>query len=70
MARIKIDLVGGPAAQLSSSGNLREVEDVSQNLKISVGGGYEHFSHEGEFRARGTEQVAIFNWTGRTKIAE
>ena len=69
MAHIKIDLVGGPE-QLPPPGNFREVEDGTENLKITVGGGYEHFTHDGEFQRRGTENVAIFRWTGRTKIAE
>lgn len=69
MVHIRIDPTGSRArsAHLES---YQKVEDLTQDLKICVDGGYEHFSHAGEFQKDGHEVVAVFRWSGRTKIAE
>jgi hypothetical protein len=69
MTRMKINLIGSPA-RLSSLDNCQYVDDLNEDLKICVDGGYEHFSHSGEFQQEDEASVAIFRWTGRTKIAE
>ncbi|WP_216215650.1 DUF5988 family protein [Amycolatopsis aidingensis] len=69
MAGIKAELVGGPAT-LSDVDRRREVVDLAEQVKVSTGAGYEHFSHNGQFNTAGGEKIAVFAWTGRTKIAE
>ncbi|WP_410641646.1 DUF5988 family protein [Amycolatopsis sp. lyj-346] len=69
MTRIKINLVGSPA-RLSTLDDWHYVDDLNDDLKICVDGGYEHFAHSGEFRQVDEASVAVYRWTGRTKIAE
>lgn len=65
----KATLIGGPAG-LPETERVREVANLDDKVKISYGAGYEHFSHTGEFRRQDGETVAVFAWSGRTRIAE
>ncbi|MFI7123019.1 DUF5988 family protein [Amycolatopsis sp. NPDC049868] len=69
MARIRINLVGSPS-RLTPLGDGHYVDDLTEDVKICVDGGYEHFSHRGEFEQVDEARVAVYHWTGRTKIAE
>ncbi|GAB3476878.1 DUF5988 family protein [Amycolatopsis cihanbeyliensis] len=69
MPGIKAELVGGPAT-LSEVDRRREVVDLGEQVKINTGAGYEHFSHNGQFDTVSGEKVAVFAWTGRTRVAE
>ncbi|MFD7660613.1 DUF5988 family protein [Actinosynnema sp. NPDC059797] len=62
-------LVGGPT-ELPEVERVCEVSNLDDKVKISYGAGYEHFSHTGEFRSQGGETLAVFAWSGRTRIAE
>jgi hypothetical protein len=44
--------------------------DLDRTLKISYLAGYEHFVHDGEYETVDGNEVAVFRWTQRTKIAE
>ncbi len=50
----------------------RVVDAVESGDKIVVpnGNGYEHFSRTEEFREVDGDQLAVFQWLYRTKIAE
>ncbi|WP_410658214.1 DUF5988 family protein [Amycolatopsis sp. lyj-112] len=69
MMPIKIDPTGSRALPSDLETRLK-VEDLTEDLKICVNGGYEHFSHAGEFQKVDDVNVAVFRWSGRTKIAE
>jgi len=41
-----------------------------EKVKILSGAGYEHFVHNGEFITVDGENLPVFQWSERTKIAE
>lgn len=66
---VKIVLSGGPG-ELAPADPTVPAADLGRTLKISYRAGYEHFVHDGEYRTVNGHEVAVFRWTGRTKIAE
>lgn len=65
----KIVLSGGPE-RFSGRGHVRSSVEPEEKVKILFGAGYEHFVHNGEFLTVDGESLPIFQWSGRTKIAE
>jgi len=70
MTQIKVTLSGGPA-ELTERHREWTVGSIGEVAKVSFGAGYEHFSHAGEFTTTGSgDQVPVFAWCGRTRVAE
>ena len=70
MAKIKVTLSGGPA-ELIERHREWTVGSIGEVAKVSFGAGYEHFSHGGEFTTTSSgDQVPVFAWCGRTRVAE
>ena len=69
LTALKIVLVGGPD-RVTESGVIPEVTDLNQTVKVAFASGYEHFRHNGEFQLIGGESRPVFEWCGRTKVAE
>lgn len=70
MTNIKVTLSGGPA-ELGEQHREWTVGGLGEVAKVSFGAGYEHFSHAGEFTtSSGGDQVPVFAWCGRTRVAE
>ncbi|KWV30527.1 DUF5988 family protein [Micromonospora rifamycinica] len=69
VTQVEVVLSGGPV-DLSSAHRSVPESALGQILKIRHGAGYEHFIHEGEYQTVNGSEVAVFRWTGRTKIAE
>jgi len=65
----KIVLSGGPE-RLSGQGPVRTMVAPEEKVKILSGAGYEHFVHNGEFITVDGENLPVFQWSERTKIAE
>lgn len=66
MGVIRIVLAGGPH-DLPETNRVHEIDSIEDKVKVCFGAGYEHFSHQGEFS---DEHLPVFEWCGRTKIAE
>ncbi|GHG31083.1 MULTISPECIES: DUF5988 family protein [Amycolatopsis] len=70
MTDIKVTLSGGPA-ELIERHREWTVGSIGEVAKVSFGAGYEHFSHHGEFATTDSgDQVPVFAWCGRTRVAE
>jgi hypothetical protein len=69
MTMTKVMLAGGPPSVLDIVG-VYELDAICEKLKISYAGGYEHFISNGEFALVDGEQLPIFEWCLRTKVAE
>ncbi|MFI6457967.1 DUF5988 family protein [Streptosporangium amethystogenes] len=69
MTSTKIVLAGGPE-RLFADGHVRRPENPNEKVKILLGSGYEHFVHNGEFLTIEGENLPVFQWSERTKIAE
>ena len=69
VTQVKIRLSGGPAV-LSAADLSVPADDLDRTLKISHLAGYEHFVHDGEYETVDGNEVAVFRWSQRTKIAE
>ncbi|WP_103347756.1 DUF5988 family protein [Amycolatopsis sp. CA-128772] len=70
MAKIRVTLSGGPA-ELAERHREWTVGSIGEVAKVSYGAGYEHFSHDGEFTTTsGGDQLPVFAWCGRTRVAE
>ncbi|GAA1012181.1 hypothetical protein Aple_008470 [Acrocarpospora pleiomorpha] len=67
MTSTRIVLDGGPEFKY---GHVRPTDDGSEKVKILLGSGYEHFVHNGEFLEIDGENLPVFQWSARTKIAE
>ncbi|GAA2794966.1 MULTISPECIES: DUF5988 family protein [Crossiella] len=65
----RIFLSGGPA-ELSLIEPVRNVDRLDQKIKVAFGAGYEHFAYHGQNQSVGEENLPVYNWCGRTKIAE
>ena len=64
----RVYLSGGPG-QLSLA-PVVDVECLNQELKLAFGAGYEHYAYHGQSRRVGEETLPVYDWCGRTKIAE
>ncbi len=69
LTALKIVLVGGPD-RVTESGSIPQVTDVNETVKVAFASGYEHFRHNGEFHEVEGESRPVFQWCGRTKVAE
>ncbi|MFH8386139.1 DUF5988 family protein [Kitasatospora sp. NPDC018058] len=69
MGKIKALLVGGPQA-IRDEDRIQLTDSLTEAIKYSSYGGYEHFRHAGEFVSLNGDQAAVFEWTARTAIAE
>jgi len=69
MATTIVMLSGGPNEILETYGTW-EVDDLAGKLKIQFGCGYEHYTHNGEFRTLEGEEFPVFQWCQRTRVAE
>ncbi|MGW5722442.1 DUF5988 family protein [Amycolatopsis sp. NPDC003865] len=70
MTNIKVTLSGGPA-ELVERHREWTVGGLGEVAKVGFGAGYEHFAHAGEFTTTsGGDQVPVFAWCGRTRVAE
>ncbi|MCE0536184.1 DUF5988 family protein [Kineosporia rhizophila] len=47
-----------------------EVQNLAETVKIAFAAGYEHFRHHGEVRHVDGQEMPVFAWCGRTRIAE
>ena len=62
-------LDGGPS-QLLGTSYLADAGGLETKLKIAYGNGYEHYAHNGTFRLFDGEELPVFQWCDRTRIAE
>jgi hypothetical protein len=69
MAEITVLLVGGPA-HLPAEARVRQVGESVTTIKCTFGAGYEHFERTGRLTVLGDESVPLFQWVGRTAVAE
>lgn len=66
---IRVVLAGGPAS-VADDDRIQEVTSLADNVKLPMLGGYEHFRHLGRHRVIEGCQLPVFEWCGRTKVAE
>ncbi len=69
MNKIKVLLIGGRCCSVSER-TVYEVSGLEQEVKVSYGSGYEHFSYLGQSATVDGETLPVFGWTGNTKVAE
>lgn len=69
MKQIRVLLVGGPAG-LSEADRIREVDTLSDRVKLFRGNCYEHFAYTGESQDLNGARLPVFQWCYKTKIAE
>ncbi|EXG82152.1 DUF5988 family protein [Cryptosporangium arvum] len=62
-------LDGGPHEFLGTSYRV-DAGGLESRIKIAHGNGYEHYTHNGTFRVLDGEQLPVFVWCDRTRIAE
>jgi hypothetical protein len=67
--QVRVRLSGCPR-DVPDLDRIREVNSLSEKVKLSFGNGYEHFAFSGESQVIDGHKVAVFTWCGRTKIAE
>ncbi|MEU7835684.1 MULTISPECIES: DUF5988 family protein [unclassified Nonomuraea] len=66
---MNVILQGGPAG-LPHHERLRYVSQAIHDVKVPHGNGYEHFAPTHTYQKLNGYHVAVFRWTGTTKIAE
>jgi hypothetical protein len=69
MEKIRVFLAGGPN-DLADSARLHHVENLDDTVKLSDSAGYEHFVHTGDYHRLENEDVPLFRWIRRTRVAE
>ncbi len=69
MAGVRVVLSGGPA-RLPQSVRVQEVNDLTEKVKIVFASGYEHFTDSGEMVEIDGDRLPVFEWCGRTMMAE
>jgi hypothetical protein len=69
MNGIKVLLNGGPS-YLPAEERVQFAESLETTIKHCFSAGYEHFSHQGRFSTVNGEKLPVFEWFGRTRIAE
>jgi hypothetical protein len=67
--KMNVILQGGPAG-LPHHERLRYVSQATHDVKVPYGNGYEHFAPTHTYQKVNEHHVAVFRWTGTTKIAE
>ena len=56
--------------RIFANGGVQPQGERSEKVKILHGSGYEHFVHNGEFLVIDGENLPVFQWAERTRIAE
>ncbi|TQI93665.1 DUF5988 family protein [Amycolatopsis cihanbeyliensis] len=69
MASVRVVLSGGPV-RLPESARVQEVNDLTEKVKIVFASGYEHFADSGEMAEIDGDRLPVFEWCGRTMMAE
>jgi len=69
MGTIRVLLAGGPVG-LAESARLQYVENLDDTVKLGDSTGYEHFVHSGDYHRLENEDLPVFRWIRRTKVAE
>lgn len=69
MSTVRVSLTGGPD-NFPDELRTHLVADLGETVKVGFHGGYEHFAHDGEYIHDGVEKVAVYQWSGRTRVAE
>jgi hypothetical protein len=69
MKKIKVVLVGGPA-HFPAGERIQFVASLEQPLKHPHCAGYEHFGYSGRQQPHHDEDLPVFEWKGRTTVAE
>lgn len=69
MERIRVVLTGGPG-DVADDDRFQEVNSLTDKIKLPMFGGYEHFRHVGRHHVIDGCQLPVFEWCGRTKVAE
>ncbi|MGW2153946.1 DUF5988 family protein [Nonomuraea sp. NPDC001699] len=69
MTSARIVLDGGPQCSFKY-GHSPLSGDGQEKVKIILGSGYEHFVHTGEYVMIDGENLPVFQWFERTKMAE
>jgi hypothetical protein len=69
MTASNIVLAGGPDLNVEP-GAVPDTVPLEQKVKVPFASGYEHFSHNGEYLWIDGVSRPVFQWCGRTQIAE
>ncbi|MFL6140519.1 MAG: DUF5988 family protein [Labedaea sp.] len=69
MEKVKVLLVGGPA-HVPNKDRVQWVTELSEKVKLCFGGGYEHFTYQGDQSTADGEDLPVFQWVMRTTMAE
>ena len=65
MSQQTVLLTGGPIED-----TLRRLPEETDVVKVPVGAGYEHFSHQGGYTTVDDEELPVYQWVMHTAIAE
>lgn len=63
-------LHGGPEHRMTNLGRVRHIADLDNQVKIELGGCYEHFKPTEEWVKQDGDVLRVFSWTHRTYVAE
>jgi hypothetical protein len=63
-------LLAGGREDLPQAHRIRTVATLEERVAVEFAGGYEHFAHHGKYAKVGGRELAVLDWTYRTKIAE
>lgn len=69
MSDFKVLLLGGPS-HFPDEDRVQLVSALEEKIKHLFGAHYEHFVHEGRFEQMDGEELAVYQWTARTAVAE
>jgi len=69
MPTVRVSLTGGPE-NFPEELRTHLVTGLGEPVKIGFHGGYEHFAHQGEYLHEGAEKIPVYQWSGRTRVAE
>ena len=62
-------LDGGPGEYFGTRYVL-DADGLETRIKIQYGNGYEHYAHNGTFRVLDGQEIPVFQWCDRTRMAE
>lgn len=69
MSDFKVLLLGGPSF-FPDEQRVQLVSALEEKIKHRFGAHYEHFVRQGRFERIDGEELAVYQWTARTAIAE
>ena len=49
---------------------VQQVPENAEVVKVPIGSGYDHFSHQGAYTKVGDQEVPVYQWVMHTAIAE